>query len=238
MDAAPTGGCSKWPAGSLLDRLSLASRNELLSLGFTRPSPPGRKLFHEGDQDDHIELLRRGFVKVTSVVDGRETLLAIRMPGNVLGEFGAVSGQPRTATVTTCGLVISSRIDRAVFEAFLRRRPDVALQVTAMVGQRLQWSNQRRAEFAAYSAVVRLARELADIADACGEPTANGLSILVELSQSELATMIGTADVTVQKALRALRNAGLISNGYRQITVNDLDGLRAVASGEASVGEG
>jgi CRP/FNR family cyclic AMP-dependent transcriptional regulator len=217
MEAAPTGGRPEWPAGSLLDRLCPASRNELLSLGFTRQFPPGRKLFHEGDRDDHIELLRRGFVKVTSVVDGRETLHAIRTPGNVLGEFGAVSGQPRTATVTTCGLVISSRIDRVVFEAFLRRHPD--------------------AEFAAYSAVVRLARELADIADVCGELTEKGLSILVELSQSELATMIGTADVTVQKALRALRNAGLISNGYRHITVSDLAGLRAVASGETTLGE-
>jgi hypothetical protein len=58
------------------------------------------------------------------------------------------------------------------------------------------------------------------------------LSIQVELSQSELATMIGTADVTVQKAIRALRRAGLIKVGYRQITVDDIERLGAVGMGE------
>jgi CRP/FNR family transcriptional regulator, cyclic AMP receptor protein len=232
MDLAPTRRRPEWPAGSLLARLSPASRNELLTLGTTRPFPPGRRLFQEGDRDNHVELLRRGFVKVTSLADGRETLLSIRVPGNVLGELGAVSGEPRSATVTTCGVVISSRIDRAVFERFLRRHPDAALLVTAMVGQELHWANQRRTDFAAYPAPVRLARVLAEIADACGEPTENGLSIRVELSQSELATMIGTADVTVQKAVRALRRAGLIRTGYRQITVNDIERLRARAAGD------
>lgn len=236
MEVGPSLRRPEWAAGSLLGRLSPASRNELLSLSVPRRIAPGRRLFHEGDRDSHLELLRRGFVKVTSVADGRETLLAIRMPGNVLGEFGA-SGEPRSATVTACGWVLSSMISKAVFERFLQRHPDAALQVTAMVGHRLQWSNQRRAEFATRSAAVRLARVLVEIADACGEPTENGLSILVELSQSELATMIGTAGITVQKAIRALRHDGLIRTGYRQITVSDLDRLRAFAAGEASTWE-
>jgi CRP/FNR family cyclic AMP-dependent transcriptional regulator len=232
MDLAPTPRRPEWPVGSLLARLSPESRNDLLSLGRARPIASGRRLFQEGDRDNHVELLRRGFVKITSIADGRETLLSIRVPGNVLGELGAVSGQPRSATVTACGVVLSSRIDREVFERFLRRHPDAALLVTAMVGQELQWANQRRTDFAVYPAPVRLARVLAEIADACGEPTENGLSIRVELSQSELATMIGTADVTVQKAIRALRRAGLIKTGYRQITVNDIERLRAVGMGE------
>jgi CRP/FNR family transcriptional regulator, cyclic AMP receptor protein len=231
MNVAPTRRRPEFAAGSLLDRLSPASRNELLSLGTTRPVASGRRLFHEGDRDGHVELLRRGFVKVTSVADGRETLLAIRTPGNVLGEFGAVSGQPRSATVTACEFVVSSRIDRAAFERFLRRHPDAALQVTAMVGLRLLWSSRRTIEFAAYSAAVRLARVLVEIADDCGEPTEHGVSISLELSQSELATMIGTADITVQKAIRALRDDGLIRTGYRQITVYDLDRLRTLATG-------
>src|SRR5262245_20896739 len=104
MDVAPARRRPEWAAGSLLARLSQASRNDLLSLGATRRIASGRRLFQEGDRGSHVELLRRGFVKITSLADGRETLLSIRAPGNVLGELGAVSGEPRNATVTACGV--------------------------------------------------------------------------------------------------------------------------------------
>jgi CRP-like cAMP-binding protein len=100
------------------------------------------------------------------------------------------------------------------------------------MGERLRWANLRRADFAAYPADVRLARVLLEIARTCGQPTDEGVTIGIHLSQPELATMIGVAEATVQKAIRDLRTRGVISTGYRRVTITDLDALRAEAESD------
>jgi CRP-like cAMP-binding protein len=216
-----------WAPGSFAANLPGETQAELLALGVPRRFEVGRRLLREGETSTHVELLVRGFVKITATVEGTETLLAIRVPGDILGETGAISGRPRMATVTACGAVISYAITRADFRAFLRRHPDAAMHMTAVMGERLRWANLRRADFAAYPADVRLARVLLEIARACGQPTEAGVTIGIHLSQPELATMIGVAEATVQKAIRDLRRRGVISTGYRRVTITDLDALRA-----------
>ncbi|MBE1491934.1 Crp/Fnr family transcriptional regulator [Plantactinospora soyae] len=219
--------------GSFLHRLSPADRDELLTLGVSREFPAGRRLIREGADDSHVELLHRGFVKVTTGVQGSETLLAIRMPGDILGETAAMTGGPRTATVVTCGRVRSSVVSRTGFERFLSRHPEAALHMGAIMGERLRWANQRRADFTAYPADVRVARILTEIATTCGQRVDRGILLGVALSQPELASMVGVADVTLQKALRALRRRNLVHTGYRRLLVLDLDLLREVGEGAA-----
>jgi CRP/FNR family cyclic AMP-dependent transcriptional regulator len=175
-----------WAPGSFAANLPGETQAELLDLGVPRRFEAGRRLLREGETSTHVELLVRGFAKIT----------------------------------------------RADFRAFLRRHPDAAMHMTAVMGERLRWANLRRADFAAYPADVRLARVLLEIARACGQPTDAGLMIGIQLSQPELATMIGVAEATVQKAIRDLRNRAVISTGYRRVTITDVEALRAAAESE------
>lgn len=218
----------EWPSGTFLAGLPPATVEELLGLGVQRRFEPGRVLIREGEHDTHVELLIRGIVKVTTVVAGVETLLSFRLPGDVVGEMSALTGEPRNATVTTCGRVTSRVITHADFLRALRRHPDMAVSVAATVVAQLRWANRRRTDFAAYPAHVRLARLLVEIADACGRRTDSGVELGVTLSQPELATMIGIAEATVQKAIHDLRARGLITTGYRRLVIVDVDALRAL----------
>jgi CRP/FNR family transcriptional regulator, cyclic AMP receptor protein len=218
-----------WIAGTFLAKLSTEARAELFTVAVRRRFDSGRRLFVEGDRSSHVELLINGFVKVTTSVGGVEALLAIRMPGDILGETGALGDRPRTATVTACGRITSAVVTRANFSAFLRRHPDAALNMAAVMGERLRWANRRRADFAAFPAEVRLAGLLVEIARICGHRTDAGLSVGVALSQPELATMVGVAQVTAQKAIRDLRARRVIRTGYRSIVIVDLDALIGLA---------
>ncbi|MFF3868936.1 Crp/Fnr family transcriptional regulator [Micromonospora sp. NPDC001898] len=230
MSAAPPDDDAAWSAGSFMDQVASTTRRELLALGVTRTVSAGRRLLTEGARDTHVEVIRRGFVKVTAAVDGTERLLAIRLPGDLVGELAAITGHGRTATATACGDVVSTVIRQADFLAYLGCHPTVAAQVTATVGERLRWANTRRVDFAAYPVHVRLARVLADIAAHCGRADDDELVIGVELSHTELATLVGAATDTTQRALRTLRAKRLIRTGYRRIAVLDLTGLRALAA--------
>ena len=221
-----------WAPGTFLGSLAPATAAEIVALSVRRQFAPGRTIMRDGGRDTHVVLLFSGFVKATLAVEGVETLLGIRLPGEVIGEMSALTGDPRSATVTACGRVGAGVIARSDFEAFLRRRPDAATLVTATVARQLRWANRRRTDFAVFPAHIRLARLLVEIADVCGLKRADGtVEIAVPLSQPELAAMIAIAQATVQKAVHDLRDRKLIGTGYRRIIIVDPCRLRSLADG-------
>ncbi|SDT66731.1 Crp/Fnr family transcriptional regulator [Actinoplanes derwentensis] len=229
MTPDPTTG---WAPATFLGGLTPGTAGELLGLCDRRRHPAGGVILREGVTGSQVVLLVNGFVKVTTAVDGQATLLGIRMPGELIGEIGALTGAPRNATVTACGPVQVGVASRVAFEDFLRRHPDTSNLVMATIARKLTWANRRRSDFAAFPAHIRLARLLVEISEVCGRPAPDGrIEIAVPLSQPELAAMIAIARATVQKALHELRALGLISTAYRRIVIADPAGLHRLAGG-------
>ncbi|MDG4827580.1 Crp/Fnr family transcriptional regulator [Asanoa sp. WMMD1127] len=154
-------------------------------------------------------------------------------------EPGSFSGRPshghvavvddRSATVTTCQSAKIRIIHRDEFRGFLRGNPDAAMEIAGMVADRLRWSNRRRVDFASYPVKVRLARVLWEISIAYGRRNPIGIVVNVRLTQAELATMCGAAEITLQRSIRELRDAGIVDTGYRKVVVRDAPALRRVA---------
>ena len=75
-------------AGDLqfLDALSQGNVDELRGLGRVRRYPVGERLFHEREPGNAVLVLLAGRVKLTSTTEsGREALLGIRVPGELIG---------------------------------------------------------------------------------------------------------------------------------------------------------
>ncbi|MBO4164667.1 Crp/Fnr family transcriptional regulator [Micromonospora sp. MMS20-R2-23] len=217
-----------WPYGTFLQRLDDPVRTALLASGVRRQVPAGQILIHEGHREAHLVLLEDGLTKVTaSLPDGRTALLALRVGGDLVGEMSALNDRPRSATVTTCGPTSYSVIQPEQFKTFLRGHPNAALELAAMVSDRLRWSNRRRIDFSSYSVKIRVARVVADLCRSHGRQDRDAVVIDVRLTQPELATICGAAETSIQKALRELRADGLVETDYRRITVRDLAALRA-----------
>ncbi|MEJ3746284.1 Crp/Fnr family transcriptional regulator [Actinomycetes bacterium KLBMP 9797] len=221
---------SPWPSSTLLGRLDESARRDLLSLGVQRSTGPSHEILREGLRESHVVILDNALTKVTaSMADGRQALLAIRVSGDIIGEISALNGTPRSATVTTCRTSVIRIIHRNEFRAFLRKHPDAAMEVAGIVADRLRWANRRRVDFASCPVRVRLARVLWEIAAAYGRRKHDGIIIDIRLTQAELATLCGAAEITLQKSLRELRDAGIVSTGYRQVVIRDAAALREIA---------
>lgn len=219
-----------WVAGTFLGRLDKANRDRLLAVGVRRAVKESQVVLREGAEESHVIVLDDALAKVTvAMADGRQALLAIRMSGDIVGEISALNGTPRTATVTACRPSIIRIIHRNAFRSFLRENPDAALEVAGIVADRLRWANRRRVDFASYPVKVRLARVLWEMAAAYGQRDPRGVVINVRLTQGELATLCGAAEISLQKALGALRAAGIVATGYREIVVRDSEALGSLA---------
>jgi len=220
----------QWPANSLLGGLRESSRDRLLALGAMVQYAPDRVLMRELEDSKFVMVLLDGVVKATARAhNDREALLAVRMGGDLVGELGVVDGQPRSATVTTCGVVVARAVARTEFLDCLARDAQLASAVSRSVVAKLRVANSRRVDYVGSDAPTRLARVLHQIAMTYGEPDGDAMVIRWPLTQPELATLAGAAEPTVHKALRELRKAGVVTTGYRTIRINDVNQLKDIA---------
>lgn len=229
------GAAAYWPPAGLLGRVDGADREILLGLGHGVVYPAGQITIHEADTSDYVLLLLGGTVKVTAhAQDGREALLAVRMAGDLVGELAGIDGRPRSGTVTACGRVLARYILRSELLDCTTRHPAIALALNASVVAKLRTATGRIVDFTGCDVLGRLARILHHLAVTYRAPGRN--TVRLPLSQPEMATLVGAAESSIHKALRALRDSGAIETGYRRITILDLDHLAriAVAAGPAA----
>jgi CRP-like cAMP-binding protein len=203
---------------------------ELARLGTVRRLAAGARLFHEGDRSRDVYLVRSGRLKVSTVSSGgKELLLVVREPGDLVGELSALDGSPRSATVTALEPVEVVVVSAERFVEHLARTPAAALTVLQTVTGRLREAERKRAEFGVHDATVRVARRLVEMSDRFGP---RGL----KLTQDELAGWIGASREAVARSLRQLREAGVVTTGRQVVDVVDLDALRDVAQSRGSIG--
>ena len=203
VDPADLRTHNEWPPGSLLSRLDDSTRQALLTAGTCRRVGSSTVLMRQGENGNHVILLRRSLVKVTvPTADGREALLDIRVSGDLVGEIGALNDRPRSASGSSRrgGNATFNVIPRAELRALLAQYPEVAIHLAGVVAERLCWANRRRLDFTAYPVKIRLARALAELAATYGRATSQGLEIDVELTQPEAATLVGASEISVQRA--------------------------------------
>ncbi|WP_117212103.1 Crp/Fnr family transcriptional regulator [Allorhizocola rhizosphaerae] len=229
---------ARWPIGTLMHRLPPRARNELLAiLTPAREFKTGEILIRQGDEGLFVYLLRAkregrpACVKVTAQLDnGSETLLAVRIHGDLVGEMSVLRGVPRNATVTACADTLAYAITKDTFRAYLTRCPEAWAYLYDALAGRLEWSNLRRQEFGSFPVPVRLARVMLDLANRHGIAHPDGLDLGVRLSQMELGLLIGAREDAVSQAMRQLREAGLAAPRYRSVVITDRVALASFAS--------
>jgi CRP-like cAMP-binding protein len=204
----------------------------LATMGRSRRFRKGVVLFGEGDRSDWVAYLCKGSVKVSAFGDdGRETLLNVLGAGELLGDFAFIDNEPRSATATALELVEARVLTAEEFTAFLETHPGAALELLRSVTRRLRASDRRRAEFGSMDVVSRLARLLLELADRYGQPQpdGDGTRIAISLTQEELAGWAGASREAIVKALRVLRERGLIATRRREVCILDRHALERLA---------
>jgi CRP-like cAMP-binding protein len=210
-----------------LDALSPGNVEELRALGRQRRYPVGARLFNERDAGDAVFVLLSGRVKLSCTTEGgREGVLGIRVPGELIGEMSAIDAAPRSATATALEPVEVLVVSTEAFVSYLNRVPGVALILVRMLNRRLRDADRKRIEFLAQDTVGRVCSRLVELADRFGESGDGGTHIDVAITQEDLAGWTGSSREAVIRALRTLRELGWIATRRRGVTLLDVEMLR------------
>lgn len=187
----------------------------------------GAALFHTGDPSDWVALVRSGRIKIVEQTrDAREVLLAVRGPGQLIGELSAIDGEPRSASAVAMDDVEVLLVDADGFHAYLKSHPSAAVALLRMLTVRLRDADRKRVEYSSHDVLGRVALRLLELSEEYGVADDAGVRITLPLSQDELASYTASSREAVAKALRTLRDRKVITTDRRSIIVIDVESLR------------
>ena len=184
----------------------------------------GHTLFKEGDEGDRLYVVLEGKLKLgTTSIDGRENLLSILGPGEMFGELSLFDPEPRTATATavTDAKLLALAHDQVI--GLVTRHPQASLELLRRLAQRLRKSNEILADLVFADVPGRVAKAIIDLGARFGQQKDDGLHVNHDLTQEELAQLVGASRETVNKALADFASRGWVRLEPRAVVVLDYE---------------
>ena len=201
-------------------------RAALAALGQVAVFSPGAVLCVEDEPATHVFVLLAGWVKILGQTgEGHGMVLALRGPGDTVGEVAGETAGRRTATVQAVSTVRALVVTHERFASFLDTHVSADRAYRRMVTRRWTDAESRLRLRSVTNGAQRLAVLLLDLAEQRDRPGGTALM----LTQEDLASLTGASRATVTRALGNWRRRGIIRTGQRHITIADLTALRKIA---------
>jgi CRP-like cAMP-binding protein len=211
------------PLFSALDDEAATSLRESMA---SEKLSKGKVLFKEGQEGDRLYVVVQGKIKLgTTSGDGRENLLSILGPGEMFGELSLFDPQPRTSTATavTDARLVSLAHDAVI--GLVTSHPQTSLELLRRLAQRLRKSNEILADLVFADVPGRVAKAIINLGERFGTLKDDGLHVNHDLTQEELAQLVGASRETVNKSLADFASRGWVKLEPRGVLVTDVERL-------------
>lgn len=204
------------PEGAAALRASLVARDVV----------KGDVIFSEGQPGDQMYVIVEGKVKLGQTsADGRESLLGVLGPGEMFGELSLFDPGLRTSTATALTDSIVLALGNDQLRPWLSGRPEVAAALLQALARRIRRTNEAMADLVFSDVPGRVAKALMELGEKFGEVTTEGLLVTHDMTQEELAQLVGASRETVNKALADFAQRGWIRLESRQVLILDVERL-------------
>jgi CRP-like cAMP-binding protein len=188
--------------------------------------PRAHVIFAEGEPGDRLYIIVSGKVKIgRRSGDGRENLLAVFGPSDMFGELSIFDPGPRTSTATTVTEVRAVTMDRAALHEWIGKRPEIADQLLRVIARRLRRTNNMLADLIFTDVPGRVAKALLQLAQRFGSQEAGMLRVTHDLTQEEIAQLVGASRETVNKALADFAHRGWLRLEGKSVLILEPDRL-------------
>ncbi|WP_101652439.1 Crp/Fnr family transcriptional regulator [Brevibacterium ihuae] len=212
---------------SLFNGLDDESTSALVKIMKPRSLRRGTALFHEGDAGDELYIVSTGKLKIgRESPDGRENLLSVVGPGEIIGELTLFDPGKRSTTATAVSQTELLSLKHDDLMAWLEERPQAAMNLLRALAQRLRRTNDIVGDLVFSDVPGRVAKSLLDLSERFGKQAPDGTLVAHDLTQEELAQLVGASRETVNKALADFAARGWLRLEARAVVILDADRLR------------
>ncbi|PZS36156.1 MAG: Crp/Fnr family transcriptional regulator [Pseudonocardiales bacterium] len=203
--------------------VEVAARAELTAAMAYLDVSRGDTVFTEGEQGDSLYIVVSGKVKMgRRAPDGRENMLAVMGPSDMFGELSIFDPGPRMATATAVTDGCLARLRQESLRAWMHERPEIAEQLLRVLARRLRRTNDALADLIFTDVPGRVAKSLLEMAQRFGTPESGGHTrVTHDLTQEELAQLVGASRETVNKALADFAGRGWLRLEGKSVVLLD-----------------
>ena len=189
-------------------------------ISFEKRIEKGQMLLLEGDESEYMYLIISGAVKIFKrSVNGKEQILNIASTGETLNDVSTFDGGTCAMDMLAMTPVRLCAIKKEDMRALFTRFPKVALNVAGVLAAKVR-RDSTLVEVLSFDQVIsRLAKLILKQYDTGG-------GMLPLFTQQDLAAMVGTSRVVVNRSLKAMEDKGAIRMTRRHIVVTDEDALK------------
>ncbi|MBD2119360.1 Crp/Fnr family transcriptional regulator [Trichocoleus sp. FACHB-262] len=193
----------------------------------------GEIISHEGDRlPPRLYALIQGLLRVSkTAASGKETILRTLTSGDIFAAPALFGNGIAPATVMAEAQAQVLMVNREALLAVIQANPEMALQMMAVLNQRLQQLHEVVHGLVSERAIVRLARLIQYSATEQGtETTAQGACLTLRLAHYQIARSIGITYEECVRLFKQLHSVVAYSRGGK-ITILDWERLDAIAQG-------
>jgi CRP/FNR family transcriptional regulator len=201
---------------------------EIEKLVLERRYGKGRIIFLEGEPGEAVFFLKSGRVKIAKTTpDGREHILHYIHPGDVFAEVVLFGDQTYPASAEIVEDAQLGLIRNQDMEALLIKSPSIAVALLKVMSRRLREAQAKINSLAHDDSYRRMTGMLLDLVRQYGVPAEKGTCIDINLTNQELANLIGTTRETANRILNDFRRSGVLIADRQRITITDEQKLRS-----------
>jgi CRP/FNR family cyclic AMP-dependent transcriptional regulator len=189
-------------------------------IALTKTIEKGQILLMEGDHSEYMYFIISGAVKVYKRSEnGKEQILNIASTGETLNDVSTFDGGECAMDMLAMTPVRLYAIKKEDMKILFEKCPKVALNVAGVLAAKVR-RDSSLVEVLSFDLVIsRLARLILKQSEAGG-------GLLPLFTQQDLAAMVGTSRVVVNRSLRAMEEKGAIRLERRSIVITDEQVLR------------
>lgn len=185
--------------------------------------PAGTRLLSVGDPADTAYIVESGEVDIFTRRDGLRSLVSIQRAGGVFGDVPLLCAMPFPFDAVARRDARLLEVGHDELIEVLSTHPAIGLRWLSSAVRRLEHANRRLASLTTGDLGQRVAVLLAD--EVTVLPPPGRRTVDIELTQGEIAALLGASRQSVNRILRELGEAGIVSTAYGRVVVEDAETL-------------
>lgn len=204
-------------------------QERLLDRAVPRALERGDALYLTGDEERRVHLVESGLLKLACCdAEGRETTLALAVPGDLVGETAACDGdlQPLDVVALTSCKVIG--VDADLFIDVATSNPDAALELARTLAARTRWISATAGERTTNDVPSRLAARLLDLAEIIGRMRSGTIELDLPLTRTDVGQLAGMCRESASKTLSSWKRQGVLEHNGQTLRIFRPDALERI----------
>ncbi|NNC79524.1 MAG: Crp/Fnr family transcriptional regulator [Acidimicrobiales bacterium] len=219
-----------------MDALSPTTFDALRSRCTHHSYPANAWVLMLGHDSTSVLFVESGLLRIERpTTNGRTVLLELTGAGSTIGELGVITGEGRSANVITAEPSTVLSLRTADFLAMLDEFPDFNRYVLTSLSDRIVALTSQLIEASERSATGRVAARLIELLDRSDVRHDTTPTLALPISQAELGQWAGLSREGTAKALRELRDTGVVETGRMRMTILNPVELRELARSAGSI---